>query len=100
MTVQFDGDGLMGVAGRVESLADSQVRRLGHQAADAAAGGMAGSGVGLRLVDAGAELAGHADGFDEALRGWADAVRVGGEVFSATDRVLSRRSAVGSQVAR
>ena len=101
MTVQFEQDRLVGLAGNVERLADGAVQGSVRQGADLGVAGLAGAGLCAALADARAELVLRADRFDESLWDWAGSVRVGGEVFAATDRLLgASRSVTGVQVAR
>lgn len=101
MTVQFEQDRLVGLAGNVERLAAGAAQGSVRRGADVGTAGMAGSGLCSALADAGAELVLRADRFDESLWDWARSVRVGGEVFAATDRLVgASRAVTGVQVAR
>lgn len=101
--VELDSARLLETARAVEACADGVTALLVGRAADAAGAAAPGSEL-SRAVDAVCEqLAGRAEGIEAALRDWAAAVRVGGEVFVATDRHLGAgvaRAVTGRQVAR
>lgn len=102
-TVKLDMVKLAAVAGEVEACADGTTRVLVNGAAEIASGGMPGAQLAGAITAAGDQLVTRADRVESELRDWADAVRVGGEVFEAADRHLgtrARQATTGRQVAR